>query len=257
LVGNTNRYATAPSTRRAYSFFSSKPGGGGRYFNSARPSNSKVIAPTKPKTKTESSDAADTVNSSSGVEEGSHGQESYAGATTSSSPAWKPVMPTEQQPFDHIPVTPHDLNLHNFFSLHRPLLLISQPTSTLFETSSSFNIKSASDLASDPPPPVPEAGMGTFEEAPEASPEADVDAARLLSTALFLNRLNSAVSWESTLKKLGLDVNEGREAEQGALMNVYDANMDSTKRKRRRKMKKHKLKKRRRLQRSERIKIGK
>src|SRR5882757_1990815 len=124
LVGSTNRHATAPSTRRAYSFFSSKSGGGGRYFNSAKPSNSKVVAPTRSKVKAESSDAADTVNSSSGVEDGSQGQESYAGTTTSS-PAWKAATPTEQQPFHYIPVTPHDLNLHNFFSLHRPLLLIS------------------------------------------------------------------------------------------------------------------------------------
>jgi len=213
----------------------------------------------KVKAKVESSNGGDPVKSPSGVEEGSqanNSQEAYT-STTPSSPTWKAVMPAEQQPFQHIPVTPHDLNLHNFFSLHRPLLLISQPTSTLFETSSGVHLDPASSLTNAPLAPVPQDGMGTFEEVPEASPEADADAARLLARALVVNRLGSAVCWEDTLKKLGLDVNEGREAEQEALMNAYDVYMDSTKRKRRRKMKKHKLKKRRRLQRSERIKIGK
>ena len=97
-----------------------------------------------------------------------------------------------------------------------------------------------------------------LEEPPEATPEADADAARLLNRALVVNRLGGTVSWEETLTKLGV-VNERLnlvEMGMGAhdvmdmdasMVDGFDAYMDSTKRKRRKKMKKHKLKKRRRV----------
>jgi len=107
-----------------------------------------------------------------------------------------------------------------------------------------------------------------LEDPPEATPEADADAARLLNRALVVNRLGGAVSWEETLAKLGVVEERTGLTEMGlgahdvidvdmSMMNRFDAYMDSTKRKRRKKMKKHKLKKRRRLQRAHRIKIGK
>jgi len=107
-----------------------------------------------------------------------------------------------------------------------------------------------------------------LEDPPEATPEADADAARLLNRALVVNRLGGAVSWEETLTGLGIVEERVSLAEMGmgvhgvldvdaSMANGFDAYMDSTKRKRRKKMKKHKLKKRRRLQRSQRIKIGK
>jgi len=98
---------------------------------------------------------------------------------------------------------------------------------------------------------------GNLEDVPEASPEADADTARFLARALVVNKLGATVSWEQTLKQLGLDVDEERVWEREVLMDSFEAYMDSTRRKRRKKMKKHKLKKRRRLQRAQRIKIGK
>lgn len=107
-----------------------------------------------------------------------------------------------------------------------------------------------------------------MEDPPEATPEADADAARLLNRGLVVNRLGGAVSWEETLARLGVAEERMSLAEMGmgahdvldvnaSVIDGFDAYMDSTKRKRRKKMKKHKLKKRRRLQRSQRIKIGK
>jgi len=104
-----------------------------------------------------------------------------------------------------------------------------------------------------------------LEDPPEATPEADADAARLLNRALVVNRLGAAVSWEDTLAKLGAveertslpEMAMGAHDVVGVSMNGSNAYMDSTKRKRRSKMKKHKLKKRRRLSRAQRIKIGK
>jgi len=103
-----------------------------------------------------------------------------------------------------------------------------------------------------------------LEDPPEATPEEDAVAARLLNRALVVNRLGGAVSWEETLAKLGVVEERMSLAEMGmgahdvvdVSMGGFDAHMDSTKRKRRKKMKTHKLKKRRRLQRAQRIKIG-
>jgi hypothetical protein len=234
LVVYTSRRTPVPCSQRAYSFFSSKAGGG-RYFNSAKPPNSssKVVAPAG-KAKAESASGDDAVkpppSSSGGIEEAS-AKEVYNSAS------WKPAASVE--PVQHAQITPHDLNLHNFFSLHRPLLLLSQSTSTLFESPATVNFTAQPQNNAHVGPSAPE-GMGNFEDVPEASPEADADAARLLARSLVINRLGATVSWENTLKQLGLDVDEGREEEREALMDAFEAYMDSTKRKRRRKMKKHK-----------------
>ena len=96
-----------------------------------------------------------------------------------------------------------------------------------------------------------------LEDPPEATPDEDADAARLLNRALVVNRLGGAVSWEDTLAKLGIVEERTNLAEMGmgahdvvnvgVPMNGFDAYMDSTQRKRKKKMKKHKLKKRRRV----------
>lgn len=102
--------------------------------------------------------------------------------------------------------------------------------------------------------------LGTLDDPPEASADADADAARLLARALVINRVGATNSWENTMEKLGLEGNtEANRAEMAKEWakewdTIY---ADSVKRKKKKKMKKHKLKKRRRLQRSERIKIGK
>jgi len=87
--------------------------------------------------------------------------------------------------------------------------------------------------------------------------DADGEAARQLTRALSMTRIGATVAWESTLQRLGVDVeaaaNDLRTTEWN--QEWEDILADSTKRKRRRKMKKHKLKKRRRMTRAERIKL--
>ncbi|EPQ57998.1 hypothetical protein GLOTRDRAFT_114547 [Gloeophyllum trabeum ATCC 11539] len=229
-----------PASRRAYSFFSSKPGGG-RYFNSAKPP--KVVASTNGtnngKTKV---DAAGGVGAS-----GTAGESSKEADV----PAAETIPAINHTPLPvHPPVNPHDVKLHQFFSLHRPLLLLSQPAQAAFESSPSLQLSSP---ASEPE----QAGSDSSAEPPEASPEADADAARQLSRALVMNRVGGTISWQGALKRLGLDLPEGEGRADEMNLSGYNIQADSTKRKRRKKMKKHKLKKRRRLQRATRIKIGK
>lgn len=106
-----------------------------------------------------------------------------------------------------------------------------------------------------------EPNLGTTGSSDAFMVDADAETARLLSRALTMTKAGATVSWEETLKTLGLDV--AKEAERANLQqqfekdweNVEDVKMDSTKRKRRKKMKKHKLKKRRRATRSERLRL--
>jgi len=221
-----------PTARRAYSVFSKTGGGGGRYFNSAKPP--KVIPPsTKGKVDASApSSPTDTTTATSLKEDNVPLQAKDAGESQSK-------LPPPPQLY-HPLVKPHELQLHQFFSLHRPLLTLSQPTTALFER-----------------PPVPfslsflsqgrSASYADFDNPPESSPESDADASRQLARAVVVNRVAPAVAWEDALKRLGLDVAEGRAEEINAAKADYDMYLDSTKRKRKRKMKKHKLKKRRRL----------
>jgi len=150
----------------------------------------------------------------------------------------------------HPMMTPQDYKLHQFFSLHRPLLLHAQPVSALFEShgqsTSLFGASSAEDKT-----PV---SLGILDDPPEASADADADAARLLARALVINRVGATTSWENTMDKLGLEGNtEANRAEMAQEWarewdTIY---ADSVKRKKKKKMKKHKLKKRRRAQRSQ------
>ena len=164
--------------------------------------------------------------------------------------SWQP------QPM-HSPLTPKDLNLHGFFAGHRPLLLLSQPSSTIFESWPDLQLSNRPDpMVSHHESLLNQLGGINLEDPPEPTPEADADAARLLNRALVVNRLGGAVSWEETLARLGVVEERMSLAEMGmgvhdvmdvSMMNGFDAYMDSTKRKRRKKMKKHKLKKRRRV----------
>ncbi|KDQ60921.1 hypothetical protein JAAARDRAFT_31918 [Jaapia argillacea MUCL 33604] len=256
-----------PASRRTYSFFSSKPGGG-RYFNSTKPP--KVITSTHGSSgsggsggsgsgKSAKSDATSGV---AGTGPGSSGDASSPGGVGKKPEELSAPSPNSQKkdplPIHTIPtlnhapfaihpaMNPQDLKLHQFFSLHRPLLLLSLPASSVFESQPTFT----PSLEESPP-----AKMESLEDPPEASPEADADAARQLARALVMNRVGSTVSWESTLQRLGMDVAQGRTTPVDlSPLQVY---MDSVKRKRRKKMNKHKLKKRRRLQRAQRIKTGK
>lgn len=103
--------------------------------------------------------------------------------------------------------------------MHRPYLLINQPVNRLFES------QPAAD--SDKAVRGGKGSLGTIDDPPEASMEADADAARLLSRALVVNRVGNTVDWEETLVRLGMHT-------------PLQVDLDSTKRKRRQKMKKHK-----------------
>ncbi|KAI0636692.1 hypothetical protein C8Q77DRAFT_518513 [Trametes polyzona] len=212
----------AAGARRAYSAFS-KPGGG-RFFVPAKhlkdaPSTGKtnVDSPNGDVSATPSKDDAGPMNPQ-------NADASISPTNLTMSSHFTPVHPR---------IHPQDLKLHQFFSLHRPLLTLSQPPSALFESHSS--------LFPAPPTAAPEgAKYGNLEESAEASPEADADAARQLARAMVVNRIGASLAWEDTLKRLGLDVTSGRAEEVSMAEAEFELYMDSTKRKRRKKMKKHK-----------------
>jgi len=278
------------TTRRAYSsFFSSKPGGG-RYFNSAKPPKT-VVNTGKSKADNVNVSHDGAVNGSGSAHNdgaGGNGKMKPTGEETtvrpsptvtnttaardrplqasqnaSASPAATGSLPSntpsptsnpEQHNFLHHPaMSPEDYKLHQFFSLHRPLLLLAQPTLAIFESPPHPLHLFAPPLSEDDVPRRP-AHLGTLEDPPEASSEMDADAARQLARALVMNRVGSTISWEDTLLKLGLneDTAEGRAELAKEWAREWDTiYTDSVKRKRKKKMKKHKLKKRRRLLRSQ------
>jgi len=246
------------TSRRAYSFFSSKPGGG-RYFNSAKPhklapASATANATAKAKAKPDdgsppslvpTSSSEDTSSKALGQEDAQSAIPSQVPLSSESSPSPVPRLPP------HPTFSGQTYPLHHFFSLHRPLLLLPQATSTLFESpSTSF------DQATSPSPPEPTAAP--FDDMPETPADADADAARQLARALALNRIGGWIDWEQILARLG-DADSIRALQSSSAVKGSKAgvNMDSTKRKKRKKMSKHKYKKRRRLQRSERRKMGK
>ncbi|THH11856.1 hypothetical protein EW145_g402 [Phellinidium pouzarii] len=246
------------ATRRSYSIFSSKSGGG-RYFNSAK--SSKVITPSTSKASSPSTttsnagasstpDAPDTKltdDASAPTQQQATSDARHPLVSPNASPtAFRSAVPTmESAPFSSHPILkPNEIMLHRFFALHRPCLLLSQPTSTLFESATPSSSAHASGAI-----PTP---LGTIDDPPMASPEADADAARRLSRSLVMNRVQNLVNWEETMGRLGL-----HEIKEPLPEVPSEINMDSTKRKRRKKMKKHKLKKRRRLSRATRLRMGK
>ncbi|KAJ3492144.1 hypothetical protein NLI96_g225 [Meripilus lineatus] len=231
-----------PAARRAYSVFT-KPGGG-RYFNSSKPS--KVVTQT-PASKTKDTSSSTEVSSSSTKDDATVSQSPVVPENKSLVPM---SLPLANVPLPiHPPVNPQELKLHQFFSMHRPLLTVSQPVSSIFEP--------ATHPFTWPPAASAEGtSFGTIDDPPEASPEADADAARQLARSFVVSRVGASLAWEDTLKRLGLDVTTGRADEVNMAQAEFEMLMDSTKRKRRKKMKKHKLKKRRRLSRAQRLKIG-
>ena len=203
---------SALSTKRFYSFFSSKPGGG-RFFNSAKPPKVLASKPSRSPTRSNKTSNAE-------VESSPTPDTKQADETASARGSFTKQMPLpERKPLaQHPMLSLHDLQLHHFFSLHRPLLLIGRPTATLFE--------SVHDV---PAPHEPTRSM-------DASMEADAETARQLSRCLVINRVGNVVDWESALAKLGYR-DSGIPSLESQLSSI---SMDSTKRKRRKKMKKHK-----------------
>jgi hypothetical protein len=230
------------SSTRSYSLFSKPPGG--RFFNSSKPP--KVVPPASASAKPATRVEASTVNGDTQQQQASSSLPDDASGTTTTSPSSagssSPALPTPSAAptalASHPPLSAPDLRLHQFFSQYRPLVL-SQPASALFDSSTTFTLNPA-------PPHGPSstttasasaAAQATLEDPPETTPEADADTARLLSRTLVMNAVSSAVSWDATLRRLGLNPAENTAAlgDQGLTVEL-----DSTQRKRRKKMKKHK-----------------
>jgi len=257
-----------PASRRTYSSFFSSKSGGGRYFTAPKSSKGVTV-------RLKNNTNGDEVHEDE-VQAGSAGQNSgtsqnpitdvqssqTASGSASADESSKSVEPQTMELSNaftelsnslmpQLIISPKDFKTHQFFSLHRPLLLISQPTSIFRPIPSNYSLF-------DPlQPPVSENTFG-FDLTSEPSIDADAEAARQLTRALTINKAGATVSWENTLKHLGLDV--AQDADRVNLQQQFDKEwqdvmMDSTKRKRRKKMKKHKLKKRRKATRSERMKL--
>ncbi|KAF9265551.1 hypothetical protein L218DRAFT_860097 [Marasmius fiardii PR-910] len=254
---------TFPATRsiRAYSsFFSSKPGGG-RYFNPAKPPK---VVPTAPKRNNKqvvdqavSPDTVDGISTSNPPNESQHTHSSNnpqtaehdaqtvpkSDSTSSTVFPSRAITPTRVSTTSvHPMIGDKDFKLHQFFSLHRPLLLLSNPPSIFAEPLPGTSIFSQSA------PPSQETSNSTSTLAPEGIPpeasyEADAETARNLTRTMTMTRLGSTVDWEATLQRLGLELHT--ESERASLRETLekeyrDVVMDSVKRKRRKKMKKHK-----------------
>ncbi|KAK7037922.1 DUF1713 domain-containing protein [Favolaschia claudopus] len=241
-----------PATRRPYSSFFSKPGGG-RYFNSHKPAKP-VVAVTNTK---EAAPAAPDASESTSSPPASNGNNPNTPSSSLLNPDDAPATPSvaspprmatfvplseltsgssEGGPSSHPIIEPEEFKLHQFFSIHRPLLLLSDPSSIL----------------SSPPPQAPlfpqqpyhwtDKSMAPPAEATKLSIDPDAEAARQLTRALTMTRAGATVSWEDTLRRLGFDVDLAAEELRAEEWNQEweDILADSVKRKRRKKMKKHK-----------------
>ncbi|KAJ7063458.1 hypothetical protein C8F01DRAFT_78325 [Mycena amicta] len=223
FAGRLRQLHSLPA-RRPYSSFFSKAGGGGRYFNAH-----KSAKPGKDATSetTEASSAASSKPVSNGTTQ--------------------LLTPNPAHPIVEL----NDLHLHRFFSLHRPLLLLHDPASILNSPHPSIPLLAHEQYTSD--------SLAAEQSLVDQLrlPDPDAEAARQLTRALTITRAGAAVSWESALQRLGLDVGSEALGVQAAEWNDEweDILADSTKRKRRKKMKKHKLRKRRKLTRAERLKL--
>ncbi|KAF8637322.1 hypothetical protein AX17_002824 [Amanita inopinata Kibby_2008] len=306
-----------PASRRYYSSFFSSKSGGGRYFNSAKSPKSPVIAPAATTAANKPSDSSASTQdegvsasdrnamkhhpSGDGSPDPVDGKSSQSSSASPSIDAGESVGTSELQEGSkahdtqystssttagwslspHPIVKPKDFRLHQFFSLHRPLLLLSNPPSILYSATSPSPFSSGSEKPSSTnmneseaiftsdttglpsPPPDVLSSVSTSPtvstEYPVTAPDADAEIARLVTRALIMNKAGSTMAWENTLRQLGLDVE--REPERVEMRERMEREwekvmLDSTKRKRGKKMKKHKLKKRRKATRATRLKIG-
>ncbi|KAF9053056.1 hypothetical protein BJ165DRAFT_1445123 [Panaeolus papilionaceus] len=258
-----SRLAQLPASRRAYSSFFSSKSGGGRFVNSAKPTKATVVtaknntkpdSPSDPKadaisTTSTAADAlrspntlTDAKSSTSGAAAGQSG--SISGTSSTTQPLnLADTFSTFSVSEDYNPqlaVNPKDFKIHQFFSMHRPLLLINQPPSIFRPIPPNHPITSPLQ------PEVEDAirqkyGLGGLSS--ESFIDADAEAARQLTRALTMSKAGATMSWEATLKHLGLDVS--KDADRVNLQEQFDKEwnevlLDSTKRKRRKKMKKHK-----------------
>lgn len=214
------------ANRRSYSYFSQKPGGGGRFFTSSKLHKAppRATKPSKaPITSTNVPSSVEAESSPNAQVAPEHSKSSPNGpiedadsATASPLSESVPLAPTSHPS----PVLPA-LHLHSFFSQHRPLLLLNQPISALFRPKESEQEGAATSGTSSHEEILDQ--IGTIDD-----PEADADTARLLARAVVSQRIQAGQEWDVILYGLGL------EAESKVVQ------MDSVKRKRRKKITKHK-----------------
>jgi hypothetical protein len=239
-----------PAGCRAYSSFSSFKGGG-RFFNSTKPPKPVVSAaalakkllpgattakvdlkaPANASAQTGPSHA-NAVGVSSSETAGRPRQEHNPSQTPNhESQMPRPNSPSSSaEPVTHPVINAKDLSLQQFFALHRPLLLLADPSAIL---------RSAPDLWTLPPSQSPfhsDQHQSDF----MASFAADADTARQMTHAITINRVGGEVEWEKTLRHLGVDKREGTRDVLEIHREWKHVMMDSTKRKKRKKMKKHK-----------------
>ncbi|KAF9053959.1 hypothetical protein BDZ89DRAFT_1125643 [Hymenopellis radicata] len=271
-----------PAARRGYSsFFSSKPGGG-RYFNSAK--SAKTVVTNNPTKKTTGEgDSAPSSSTGENAEKGAQMAEGRAATGSSSSlsiassatedasisrtasssssscsdshsspSTTGPANDVVSHPFPHHHpmIDPREFKLHQFFSLHRPLLMLSDPAAILRSAPPGVPLLGRESTQT---PSQPQS-TGAPSEYMDAI-DADAETARQLNRALTMSRTGSTASWEATLRRLGLDVNQ--QPDRIGLQEQFKQDwtnviMDSVRRKKKKKMKKHKRKKRRRLSRAQR-----
>jgi Mitochondrial domain of unknown function (DUF1713) len=216
-----------PFSRRSYSLFSKPPGG--RFFNSSKPPKVVPSASAKSATRVDPTKASN--DPPQQASSSSYDDEFSVSPSTVPSPVPPALSSAPAALASHPPLSPSDLRLHQFFAQHRPLVL-SQPPTALFDTSPTLALGPAI-------PQTPATAFSTLDDPPETTPEADADTARLLARTLAMNAVSSTVSWDATLRRLGLNPADGREAE-NAVLEGLSVELDSTRRKRRKKMKKHK-----------------
>ena len=238
---------TRPVGRAYSSFFSSKPGSG-RHSISAKPPKA-VLQPGREKVDTTT--ATDSTTSPPAnpsavakVPSGDENPTTKPHESQQSSPSLPLASTLASWPLDRPPVHPaissKEYKLHHFFSLHRPLLLLNQPISTIFEAVDPSTPLSISEDQghNDLRPP-----FATLDNPPESSPDADADAARQLAHTLVMNRVGGAVSWQQVLSQFGLSTKYSESDMTGAKETAQEwvtIHADSTRRKKRKKMKKHK-----------------
>ena len=243
------RIARPHPVGRAYSsFFSSKPGGGRHFISAKSPkpvlqpgrSTADSTAPTGESTATNPPANANSPLKAAPADEKSSSKPAETLAQ-STHPLPSSVAPPSTYPPIHPAISSTEYKLHQFFSLHRPLLLLNQPASTIFES-----VDSATPLFTSSEDQLHNDSLSSFatiDNPPESSPDADADAARQLAHTLVMNRIGGAIAWQQALSRLGLsakysesDITLAKETAQ----EWVTIHADSTRRKKRKKMKKHK-----------------
>ena len=247
-------FCRLPVSRRTYSSF-----GGGRFFNSSKPPKTPVVA-TKSKSDHSDSTSKDSpsaakapqpIGSAPDAASQEPAHESTKNSTVSSSPNSESTSPylSSQRSYMtlHPTVSSKDFKIHQFFSLHRPLLLISHPPS-IFESPPADtplfrSLASLGDRVMTQVTPSLSTSVNLDGTYGSSAVDGDAETARQLHHAITITRAGATIDWEETLKVLGIDTSQ--EPERIKSQEQWDreweeAMMDSTKRKRKKKMKKHK-----------------